>query len=361
MAFLQKAIFACADDLHKDYSQACYQFGELAESKGSLPFLLSSMHDLLKKILPAENMFVSLVEEVQGKAYLRFPYYVDELEREEPLKLYAKEGLTGYVLDTARTLWLKESPSILEEVSFIGPRPIDWIGCPLKDKSGKVFGVFAVQSYVQGKSYTEADKRFLEFTARMISLFIQAQNNARELAIHRIAAIVDETANLKDIYPRIHEVLKDIIPAAKKSFTIVLADESKGVFSPEYWCDEKDDYTDYHWPLRNGLSGYIYNVSHRSFIYQDRVTDIPKEAITNIGTRSAYWLGAPLFIDTKVIGVVYIQTYSETDIITKEDEVMLNAIAPHIAEAINRARFFNSGMVHGQNPVFELRQLNKQK
>lgn len=286
-------------------------------------------------------MYVALLEKRDDKEWLRFPYYVDQIEPENTLQLYDKEGLTGYVVDTGKTLWIKENPNILQQINFIGPEPLDWLGCPLKDRAGNVFGVFTVQSYDPEKTYTVKDKAFLEFVAKIITLLIQYQAHERELAIHKIAALVDDSINLKELYPKLHNVLKEIIPAAQKNFTIVLADKKNEVFVPEYWVDEKDDYAKVYWPLQRGMCGYIYNFSHSSFIYHDGVTSLPPGVVLDIGTVSAHWVGAPLLVEGKIIGVVYIQSYDQNLVITKEDEHTLNAIAPHIAAAITRLHFMS--------------------
>lgn len=318
------------------YTEACRTVGRLVNGNSSLPTILKEINAAVNEVLPAENMFVSVLE---NSDQFRFPYYVDQIETEDTLKIYKKEGLTGYILDTGKTVWIKHDPAVLKEVDFIGPSPVDWIGCPLKDKTGKTFGVFAVQSYDVQKIYTEQDRDFLEFTAILISMLIQFQNNERELAIYKISALVDETTDIRELYPRIHEILKPVIPAVRKSLVIVLVDELKGVFTPVYWQDEIDDYTDIYWRLENGLCGYIYNFSKKPFIFQYGLTTLPPEVKTSVVTHFGYWLGVPLFIGTKVIGIVYTQTHTDTEIITKEDEATLKAIAPHIAATINRAKF----------------------
>lgn len=319
-----------------DFTEACYAVSKLINSTLSLPLVFKEINTILKKILPAENMFVSVLE---NSDQLRFPFYVDQIEAEDPLKVYKKEGFTSYILDTGKTLWTKRDHETLEKISCIGPTAVDWIGCPLKDKAGKTFGVFAVQSYDIQKTYTEPEREFLEFIADLVSLVIQSRNNERELAIHKISALVDEITDIEELYPKIHDILKPVIPAALKSMIIVLADEEKGVFIPVYWQDEKDDYTDFVWQLENGFCGYIYNFSRESFIYQKGLSILPPEVINTVGSPPVFWLGVPLFIGTKVIGILYTQTYSDMEIITKEDQAALKAIAPHIALAINRARF----------------------
>jgi len=54
-----------------------------------------------------------------------------------------------------------------------------------------------------------------------------------------------------------------------------------------------------------------------------------------------YWLGAPLFGDDRIIGLVAVQSYDVQEAITKEDEHALNAICPYIATAISQTELLS--------------------
>ncbi|MBN2873502.1 MAG: GAF domain-containing protein, partial [Spirochaetales bacterium] len=180
----------------------------------------------------------------------------------------------------------------------------------------------------------------LEFVAAAVSLSIQLAGQDREIAIRRIATLMEETIDIDALYPMIHEAVKVIIPAARDNFIIARVDAAAGIFRPEYWRDEKDDYSAMEWPLRLGFSGYIYNVTGSSFIFENGVTPIPPEYIP-IGHPPAYWLGAPLRSRDLIIGIVVVQTYDPSTPITKEDEYAINGICPYIADAINHTELFS--------------------
>jgi len=286
--------------------------------------------------MPAANMFISILE-TNG---LRFPYYIDTVQQENTLEVYPKEGWTGYVIDTRRRYWLKKDAQPPRESSPIGPLPEDWLGVPILGRDGEPLGVLAVQTYEPGSCYTQADLEFVEFTADALSLALQLANLDREIAIRRIAALVDETVEIDDLYPKIHEIMQDIIPAARKNIIIARVDEEAGVFRPMYWKDERDDYSAMHWPLNVGLSGYIYKVLKSSYIYEDGKSTIPPDAIPT-GDAPQYWLGTPLYGNDRIIGVVVIQSYDSFNVITKEDEYALNGICPYIAMAISQTEVFS--------------------
>lgn len=308
----------------------------LIDSRLPLPLVYAGCNRVLASRMPAANMYISILE-ADG---LRFPYYIDDVQQENTLEVYPKEGWTGYVIDTRRRYWLAKDPPPPSESSPIGPMPEDWLGVPVLGRDGEPLGVLAVQTYIPGSRYKESDLEFVEFTADALSLALQLAYQDREIAIRRIAALVDETVDIDDLYPRIHEIMKNVIPAARKNIIIARVDELAGVFRPVYWQDDQDDYDAMHWPLNVGFSGYIYKVTGTSYIYEDGKTSIPPEVIP-IGFPPRYWLGVPLYSRDRIIGVVVIQSYDSSEVITKEDEYALKGICPHIATAISQTEVFS--------------------
>jgi hypothetical protein len=225
----------------------------LVDSRLSLPLVYSACRDVLRSRMPAENMYIGL----RAKEGLRFPYFLDERMPENPLEIFPKEGWTGYILDTGKRYCLSLDAPPPETAKPVGALPQDWLGVPILDRDRSPMGVLTVQTYRAHESYTASDVEFLEFTAEALSVAIQLADQDREIAIHRIAALVEETVDVTDLYPKIHEILQTIIPAARKNLIISRVDESAGVFIPVFWRDEKDELATSPWPLSHGMSGYI--------------------------------------------------------------------------------------------------------
>jgi len=308
----------------------------LAALKRPLVAFYKGVQEILCRRMPARSMYVAMLE---GNDKLRFPYFVDEVETEDLLKVYPKRGVTGYVVDTKRWAWLGRDPGLVERAGRFGPLPSDWIGIPLVDRSGEVYGVLGVQTYEAGSSYTDSDRDFLEFAASQISFAIQFKRIDQDLAIDRIAALVDETTDLDDLYTGIHRIVADLIPSAERNFIIARIDEKAGLFRPVYWRDEKGECDGMAWPLDHGMCSYICRVTRSSFIYEHGRTTPPSE-ILSMGTPPRFWLGAPLFSGKDIVGVVVTQSYEAGEPIALDDEAALVSVCPHIAQAIGRTEFF---------------------
>jgi len=183
----------------------------LIGTRRPLPELYHAFQEVFLRRMPAKNMYIALLEDPE---HIRFPFYMDEIEPENEYATYERGGITAYVMDTGTTAWVGRQPDLLERVEFIGPRPIDWIGVPMRDRSGAVFGVLTVQTYREGERYTEDNLAFLEFSAVQAALAIQMQHLDRDIALARIAALVDETTDLDELYPRLHAIVASLIPSA---------------------------------------------------------------------------------------------------------------------------------------------------
>lgn len=305
-------------------------------SSSSLPSVYARCHEILRASMSANNMYVCIIEP-EG---LRFPYFIDEIAPENPLDLYPKEGLTGFVIDTGRRLWLGRD-GYPEGIRPVGPLPSDFIAVPLAARNGAILGVLAVQTYDRGLAYSDDDADLAESAAHALSLAIQLTRLDRELATYQIGALVEETVDSAELYPRIHRILMEIIPAARKNLIIARVDEAAGVFRSEYLIDEHWPFPSDSWPLDEGMSGYIFSYHRRSFIFEDGRTVLPPEARLPGGLLPKFWLGAPLVGQGRIIGIVILQSYEPDETITKEDEFALNAICPHIATAIGRTELFS--------------------
>ncbi|MBU0926376.1 MAG: hypothetical protein KKA67_01370 [Spirochaetes bacterium] len=308
----------------------------LLDSRLSLPLVYAACHEMLASRMPARNMFVCVVEQ----AGLRFPYYVDEQNPQSTLTIEPRRGWTAFILDKRDSHWLSADGSPGEGVKAIGTIPEDWIGIPFTNRDGVVLGALVVQTYEAGTLYSADDYAFVRFVASALSLAIQLALLDREIAIQRIAALVDETIDMDELYPKLHEIMSLVIPAARDNIIIARVDEKAGVFRPVYWRDQKDDYDSMPWPLSVGLSGHIYNSARSSYIFEEGRTSLPPGFIP-IGQMPSHWLGAPLFCRDRIIGVVVIQSYDPASAITKEDEYALNGICPYIAATIGQTELFS--------------------
>lgn len=148
--------------------------------------LYSSIHTILKELLPANNIFIALYD--ANTDSIDFPYYIDQYD-EKPTTAFKADGLTGYVIHSGKSLLA--TPEIYDDlvekkfVTPIGTRPVEWLGVPLK-LEGRIIGVITIQSYEEGIHFNQQDMDLLEFVSTQVAQAIdrkRLENEIRALSL----------------------------------------------------------------------------------------------------------------------------------------------------------------------------------
>jgi diguanylate cyclase (GGDEF)-like protein/PAS domain S-box-containing protein len=152
---------------------ALYRISEAAQSEATLSELFRKIHEIIGELLPAKNFFVALYDKAKGE--LTFPYHIDEYD-ETPTSHKLDDGtLSGRVITLGQALlFTPETPNegIHREDVIVGVPSLDWLGVPLKTKSGTI-GALVVQSYGGDVRYDEKDKTLLEFVSGQAAAAIE--------------------------------------------------------------------------------------------------------------------------------------------------------------------------------------------
>jgi len=171
----------------------------------------------------------------------------------------------------------------------------------------------------------------------------ESQNdNARKASkalqvLFEISEAVTTTRNLNELYKVIHQSLGKIINA--KNFYIAMHHEKRDSISFPYHIDDKDEIPDeiFNFSKTASLTGRVIQAKAPLIFYEQDILDFAKEQNEKtIGTLCKIWLGAPLIIRQRVIGVIAIQSFESVDDYHKEDLYLLNTISQHIGLAIER-------------------------
>ncbi len=177
----------------------------------------------------------------------------------------------------------------------------------------------------------------------MNSIKTEPQNdNSRKASealqvLFEISEAVTTTRNLNELYKAIHKSLGKILNV--KNFYIAMHHEERDSISFPYHIDETDDIPDeiFNFSETASLTGRVIQAKEPLIFYEQDVIDFEKSKNQKtIGTISKIWLGAPLIIRQRVIGVIAIQSFKSADDYHKKDLYLLNTISQHIGLAIER-------------------------
>ncbi len=157
-----------------------------------------------------------------------------------------------------------------------------------------------------------------------------------QTAVYRIAQAADQAPTLDDLFRSIHASIASVMPAG--NFYIALYDEQADLISFPYFVDEFDVSAPPHKP-RRGLTEYVLRTG-RSLLCTLEIDEALRRAgeIELLGAPSRIWLGCPLIVDKKTIGVMAVQHYSDPAAYGEQEQRMLEFVSSEIARAIEHKR-----------------------
>ncbi len=142
------------------------------------------MHSEVRKILPADNFYISRYEE--EKDLLTRLYHIKEgkISKKKPTPRINGNGLSEYVIKRKKGLLLdgKQLVGFQEKRGLIiyGTKAISWLGVPILIDNSPV-GTLAVQSFTNPVAYTKNDLKFLSFVGTQIGSFIERKKAEEEI------------------------------------------------------------------------------------------------------------------------------------------------------------------------------------
>lgn len=180
---------------------------------------------------------------------------------------------------------------------------------------------------LEGKNYIHAIVR--DISERKHAEKLQA-------AIFKITEAASTATNLAALYATIHESVKTLMPAI--NFYIALSDGKKNEISFPYFVDEYDE-TPATRPPKRGLTEYVLRTKNPLLATPDKLKEIEEaNEVEKIGTDSIDWLGVPLFIQDKIIGVLVVQSYSPGTRYTEKEQDILMFVSSQVAMAIYKKK-----------------------
>ncbi len=156
-----------------------------------------------------------------------------------------------------------------------------------------------------------------------------------QASVYRISEAAHSAEDLQEFYQTVHKIIAELMPA-KHNFYIALYDEGTNMIHFPYFVDEEEENPGPQ-KLGKGLTEYVLRTG-RSLLASPKVfSKLEKKGqVVSIGPPSIDWLGVPLKIGGKTIGVLTVQSYTEGVRYTEEDKNILTFIAEQIAMAIER-------------------------
>lgn len=161
------------------------------------------------------------------------------------------------------------------------------------------------------------------------------QSDAIQEAVYRITKAAETTDSIRDLFPQIHKIISSVMPA--ENFFITLYDEKRNLLEFPYFHDALDEpYLDKIEPGM-GLTAYVLRTG-RSLLCTQAVHDDleARGEVILLGVPSKIWLGVPLIVEGKTIGVMVVQHYTDPDAYGEREQHVLEFVSSQIATTIQR-------------------------
>ncbi|GLX79144.1 bifunctional diguanylate cyclase/phosphodiesterase [Thalassotalea insulae] len=160
----------------------------------------------------------------------------------------------------------------------------------------------------------------------------------RYTALLNLNQLSNDCADLNTFYRQVHQAIASIMNA--NNFYIVMYDQTFATLEFVYHVDEKDDFPkgtfDYD-KFQGSMTCHVIETGEPLLMTPEKMQQQIKEGtLKAIGTTGTDWLGVPLISDGFVIGVMAVQSYTETTRYQEHDLDLLTFTAQHTVSAMTR-------------------------
>jgi PAS domain S-box-containing protein len=156
---------------------------------------------------------------------------------------------------------------------------------------------------------------------------------------YKISTLAINSDNLESLLYNIHMELKELI--AVNNFHVALYDKDRNTLNFPYYVDETqgEKSTTFTRPISKALTEYSLFNENPTFLYEEDILLLAKEkTVELLGPAPKIWLGVPLKLENRTIGVIALKSHSDRNKYKKRHLELLDFISGQIALVIERKR-----------------------
>ncbi len=308
--------------------------------------LTRNVGDKVREIFNTEIVNILVFDSKTNMVHLMYSYYKTYFEDEPPWDL-SEGGLTTQIIRTGLPLLLNNPQSMLDNnagayiTAVVNEDdPQSYLGVPIM-AGDNILGVLDVQS-LKPNAFAESNLHLLQTIASNLGvaienarLFDKTQQHAAELSI--INTVSAALAGELDLGALINLVGEQIRVAFNAELAYVaLLDEESNIISFPYCYGEILAPR----PYGHGLTSKIMEVGKPMLINQDLAKRRAEMGVSNASMQARSYLGVPIFIGNKSLGVVCVQSTSREGAFKEDDQHLLSTIAANVSVALRNAQIF---------------------
>jgi PAS domain S-box-containing protein len=318
--------------------------------------IYDAVGDRIRDVFDAQVVTIAAVDEAAGS--MHFPYIIERGERleQDPISI---AGFTKHVLDTREPLLITENVEVERErhgsaVIADGEEPKSVLFVPLV-AGGKATGTISIQNVDREHAFDEADQQLLTTVAGSLSVALEnarlveeTRQRVAELAtVNSVGHALSSQLDLDALIELVGEHVRETFGADLAY--VALHDEVSGRIEFAYYYESGERRQEAPMEYGEGLTSQI--LRSREPLLLNRREQL-EGADESIGTPSLSYLGVPILVGAKAIGVISVQAIHEEGRFGEADSRLLATIAANVGVAIQNARLFSE--IDRQKQYFEM-------
>ncbi|MBU1637260.1 PAS domain S-box protein, partial [bacterium] len=197
-------------------------------------------------------------------------------------------------------------------------------------KDGQIIPVEIISNYI--------DYNGEEFQCCFVTdITRRKRNETVQSVLYEISEATGRTDSLVELLEVIQKQIGRLIDTS--NFYVALHDEASGLYTFPYVVDavSGDPMKIPPQDLKRSLTDYVRRRGEATLLLSEDIQALADAGeIGLLGEMAKIWMGVPLILSGRVIGVVGIQSYTNADQYTPQDKDLLSIVASSIAMAIER-------------------------
>jgi len=262
-------------------------------------------------------------------------------------------GLSGVVIEERRTLHIRDYEAEQEHLPIPyttngeETMPASWLGVPVIAR-GSMLGAMCIM-VDRPRAYSDEKQELFEaladqiaFAIRNTEMFRSTQEAADRLGIvNRIGRLVSREYDLEKLGETVYREIAPVFEA--DTFFIALVNEEERSIEFPFMIDEGVRTPSPAIAIGAGLTSAVLRTKKMLHVRNAEEYNAVNEDPALFGSMHApeTWLGIPLLVEDRVIGVVNVQSY-QPFAYSDEQALLLSTIADQIAMSFEKAKLFRA-------------------
>jgi len=308
-----------------------------------------AMYDLvgqrINEIFDVQTVDIGVVDHDAGTIW--FPYSIERGVRliDHPIEIM---GFRKIALETREPVVINED---MERRCLQAGNPLAIAGEPSRSSvfvplvvGNRGTGVISLHNLDRENAFSEADVRLLMTIAGSLNvalenarLFEETRRRAAELMIvNSVGQAIADQLDLDALIDRLGDQLREVFVA--DIVYIALHDETSDVIEFVYY--NENGQRDPQRTLRYGEGLTSRILFERQPLLLNRAEAFEEVGIEMVGTPAKSYLGVPILVEGRAIGVISVQSTQQTGRFGESDTRLVSTIAANVGAAIQNARLY---------------------